>query len=238
MKRRIAIFGFILLSIFICRSFCFAETALSSNGKPDDPVFRVGSETIYQKDINPSEVEIKQAKVRYTQEQFNNWYWSYRTGKAFSLINDKMMELFCQNANCKLDEKYVTEWQTFLDNSVKNMGLPQDEKSRSTLEMMFGGKPSNWQKNKALYERYGGKIYFGNLGYYEPVEARLNLFNEMESSGKIEFYNQDIRNSILEYFKRSMSGAIENDSALQKQTGMSNPWERPYWSSEVQKQSK
>lgn len=209
------------------------ETTSPPAGQPEDPIFRIGSETVYRKDIHPSNFDISPASL-------DNWHWS-----AFHLLTQKLDEIFCKQANCAPNQKDVEEWQVFMDDYLSGVNermrqrgessLPEtiDEEAMKRFETILGGPPSLWQTHKALFEKYGGRVVSGNLGYYAPVEARLRLFHEMEDKGELEFYDQQIRNGVIEHFSRTMYGAVEVDENFQKERGARHPWEYPFWGKEA-----
>lgn len=213
------------------------ETTSFPDSQSNDPLFRVGSEIICRNDIHPPKGE----------EEWMKQHKSYRNEIEVGWVHKKLRDSFCKHANCVPDEKYVAEWKIFMKDQLDGIsarsqqrgerGLPEtiDEEATARLESIMGGPPSQWQTNKALFEHYGGRIFKGNLGYYSPIEASLRLFQEMESKGELEFFDSKLYNRVIKDFETWMLSAVEPDEfqdELQKLSGMSSPWEYPFWSIE------
>lgn len=206
------------------------EVAKETQSNPDDTVIRVRSEIITRRDITLPEETARQ--YQKSAQEIANWQKSYQMEAAFSLVNKKMEGAFCEKADCKPSAREIADWKIFLQKSIGLVGLTGkvDEAGMQRVEPLFGGPPASWKTNKALFEHYAGRVSHGNLGYYDPIEARLRLLNEMERSGDLQFYDPEIRADVMEYFNRFMEGAIEpKDDTSIKGLGMSHPWEHPFW---------
>lgn len=180
--------------VLFCRSTtAHAEAAnaqTGSGGIPqesaanlDEPVVRVGSEIIRRRDIEPP-------------PESENVRRGYQMEAAFKLVVEKSRIAFCQQADCTPDPKDIASWNVFM----QNMRASQDPQTAAGYELFFRDQPAHWQANKALYERYGGRVTELNLGGSEPIEARLRLVEDMEERGVLEFYDPQVRADVMEYF--------------------------------------
>lgn len=215
---------------------------IKTTSPPDgqsDALFRVGSEVIYRKDLKPPQADIEKYTQKFTPAEFDNWYKSYQNDMALSLLSKKLQDVFCEHADCIPEERYVQEWKIFIEEQINRVGISDerkkaaDEESLRPLEAILGGPPSHWQTNKALYEHYGGRVLLRNLGYYEPIEAWLRLFHEMREKSELDIYDFRVRDDFMQYFKYGLPDAIEVDRKFQKEKGMRDPWEYPFWGKEA-----
>jgi hypothetical protein len=200
----------------------------------DEPVFRVRSAVIRRRDFFPPEEVSRQVEQRSSAVELENWRRSYPQDyiSISALLLNKLIAVFCEQAPCAPDPKDVADWQSFLDTLERGrqMGLHgSNSPTREMNEKFFGDEPARWQRHKALYERYGGRVVNLNLSGWEPVEAYLRLIHDMEDHGALEFFDQQVRADVLEHLGRFMESAFEVDESFRQREGKQHPWESPWW---------
>jgi len=227
--------------LFLSLTTVFGYVPLSIAENPvNDRLFRVGSKTFTVQDCKAPEADVQSFKAKYTPEQFEKWLTWYNSQLAVSKLMGQAVQTFCEKAECTPDEVYVTEWNSFLEDQIRNMhgrlqeAIPadMDPEAIKRTEGMFGGPPPNWQTSKALYQQYGGRVYLGNLGYYQPVEATMRLVKDMEAKGELEIFDPALREKLQESFNNQLTGSTEIDETYRAKEGMADPWEFPFWSRE------
>ena len=212
--------GVVAVTLLCCSMVVHAAevgAAQESTANLDTPVVRVGSEVIRRRDLEPPP---ESESVRR----------GYQMEAAFRLVVEKSRIAFCQQANCTPDPKDVASWNAVMQ-TMKSSQSPQVAAGYAHL---FQDEPAHWQANKALYQRYGGRVTEMNLSGSEPIEARLRLVEDMEKRGTLEFYDPQVRADVMEYFKRYLQGSFEVDEAFRQREGKQDPWEHPWWQQPTQ----
>ena len=236
----------IVILMTMC-GFCIAAWAEPDAGVP---VIRVRSEKMDRQELftpeNQKMLDQDRTKQDYSAQKGENFRKSCMMENAFHWVLQKTEKAFCETAVCEPDPKAVADWKTFTQTTpgmadliqTATRGQKMSPEQSAALDALLGGPPSHWQANKALYGHYGGRVSHGNLGYYEPTEARLRLLQEMEKRGEVEFYDPQIRADVLERFNRSLGGAEEIDTSFQQREGMKDPWERSVWEAKQKVETK
>ena len=207
----------------------------------EEKIFQIGSELILRKELLPDDECFQQQKAKMSPNSFRNFLKMYQMKSAFHVVNNKLIKYLCENSDCTLDEKSVTEFYNFIEFMRNDFLSRQDEdfidfndedaKKRwdeFSIRVMGGG-PDIWKANKILYEKYGGRVYQGNISAPTPLEARYKYFLELEKEGVLKFYDQEARKDIIEFFNWYMKSAKEIDEEYFKRHHMKHPWEFPFW---------
>ncbi len=83
-----------------------------------------------------------------------------------------------------------------------------------------------WKVNRALYDRYGGRIIYQQLGP-EPLDAYRQLFEERQEAGAFEIRDPELASEFWRYFTDdSMHSFMEPGSEDAAQAFTAPPWER------------
>ncbi len=105
-----------------------------------------------------------------------------------------------------------------LDN-LKDKQLGDSSREVSTLWVRA------WKMNRALYRQYGGAVIWQQAGV-EPLEAYHAWFEENERSGAFTILDPRLRDRFWSYFK---TGHVKVDAAFLKNSGLKDPFEKPWW---------
>lgn len=83
----------------------------------------------------------------------------------------------------------------------------------------------NWKINKSLYEQYGGRIAYQQMGP-EPIDAYREFLEEREKAGDFSINDADVRESFWRYFSdESKHDFMPAGSEDEANAFASPPWE-------------
>src|SRR3989337_173671 len=82
---------------------------------------------------------------------------------------------------------------------MKEQTKGMEEMMRPMKRQMAQQFVQSWKINKALYEKYGGRVIFQQAGV-EPLEAYRDFLKEQEKKGAFQILNQDYEASFWKYF--------------------------------------
>lgn len=83
-----------------------------------------------------------------------------------------------------------------------------------------------WKINKALYEQYGGRIIYQQLGP-EPLDAYLKFLKQRESEGGFSIYDKALADGFWAYFtNEKLHDFMEPGSADEATAYSTPPWEK------------
>ena len=80
---------------------------------------------------------------------------------------------------------------------------PRDEEQAERDRMRRGMAESmmrNWKTNKALYQQYGGRIIYQQLGP-EPLDAYLAFLEEAKSAGRFSLSKPELEATFWAFFR-------------------------------------
>lgn len=84
-----------------------------------------------------------------------------------------------------------------------------------------------WKFNKALYQEYGGRVIFQQAGM-EPLDAYRAWLKKHEDDGDFAIHDAALREQFWSYFLSEGHNVVPIES-FRKDTGMADPWEKPWW---------
>jgi len=83
-----------------------------------------------------------------------------------------------------------------------------------------------WKLNRALYEQYGGRIIFQQLGP-EPLDAYRRYLEERQAAGDFTIHDKSLEGAFWRYFTDdSMHDFYEPGSDAESRALATPPWER------------
>ncbi len=83
-----------------------------------------------------------------------------------------------------------------------------------------------WKLNRALYEQYGGRIIFQQLGP-EPLDAYRRYLEERQAAGDFAIHDKSLEGAFWRYFTDdSMHDFYERGSDAESRAFAIPPWER------------
>lgn len=104
-----------------------------------------------------------------------------------------------------------------MDEGTKGM----DEKMRTVRLQMAQQFVKSWKINKALYEKYGGRVIFQQAGV-EPLDAYRDFLKEQEKEGAFRILDKSLEESFWHYFTNDAMHTFYD-----KEDGakfINNPW--------------
>lgn len=134
-------------------------------------------------------------------------------------VTDMEIDMFIENMHRGMSDM-VPEAET---------GLSAEEKAQTAAMQRQMGRSMirQWKLNRALHERYGGRVIHQQLGP-EPFDAYRQFFEERRNNGDFAIKNKDFEESFWRYFTDgSMHSFFEPGSAEEAQAFATPPWEQP-----------
>ena len=111
-------------------------------------------------------------------------------------------------------EQAVTKLEELQD---KKLGDPTRDGARVWIRA--------WKLNRALYQRYGGKVIWQQAGL-EPLDAYQAWLKENEHNGAFAILDPDLKERFWRYFT---IGHVNVGPEFLKETGLKDPFEKPWW---------
>ena len=123
------------------------------------------------------------------------------------------------------DEKWHNTFYDDIENrfgkdAVKKMKAESKKRALERPFRLAKKTVENWKMNKALFDKYGGRIIFQQFGI-EPIDAYQALIEDIKNKGKLKIMKSDFENIFAEqkaYNKSNSHSFIPNDS-----------FSTPYW---------
>jgi hypothetical protein len=79
----------------------------------------------------------------------------------------------------------------------------------------------NWKVNSSLFHRYGGRVFWEQVGY-DPKDARVRFLEEHRENGAFEIYDTSVAQRFWKYFTFFASGQlVSEETGIQE---MATPW--------------
>lgn len=84
---------------------------------------------------------------------------------------------------------------------IKSMseGAEQTDEANGEIRQLAIGFIKNWKINKALYDKYGGRVIFQQLGV-EPLDAYRDFLREQEKIGAFKILDKSCETSFWQYY--------------------------------------
>ena len=103
---------------------------------------------------------------------------------------------------------------------------PEEKAEADAMQRnMVRGVIRQWKINKALYEQYGGRIIYQQLGP-EPLDAYRQFFREQEAAGAFAIHAPAVEQSFWHYFTDdSIHDFMEPGGADEARAFATPPWE-------------
>lgn len=100
------------------------------------------------------------------------------------------------------------------------------EPIRQTRRTIATGFVERWKMNRALYQKFGGRIVFQQAGP-EPLDAYRSLLKEREAAGGFKILRSEWVNEFWRYFTDdSMHSFVEPGSEREKEVFATPPWNK------------
>ena len=101
----------------------------------------------------------------------------------------------------KEKESQLQTIQSILNSTPEVTDQPKDmdEQMRTMKRQMAQQFVQSWKINKAMYEKYGGRVIFQQAGY-EPIDAYRDFLKDQEKNGAFEIIDKKYEAKFWRYF--------------------------------------
>ena len=107
------------------------------------------------------------------------------------------------------------------EQEVKNPTPEMEEQIRLGVREVAGRFVQSWKINKALYEKYGGRVIFQQAGA-EPLDAYRDFLKELEKRGAFQILDKNHEDVFWQYFTNdAMHRFYKNEDGAKF---MKTPW--------------
>lgn len=145
------------------------------------------------------------------------------------LVLDPLVDRFAAEQGIEVTpaetEAYVRNVKAALekDGILQGEDSPEDAAARREIGATF---VRQWKVNKALYEKYGGRIIFQQVGP-EPLDAYRQLLEEAQARGDFEIVDKGLEEAFWKYFRDdSIHSFFEPGGEEEAKVFATPPWER------------
>jgi hypothetical protein len=131
-------------------------------------------------------------------------------------------------------EAEVDHFVEKMEQDMRDMGLDagddlteEEEAEADSMRRQMGeAMIRQWKINRALYDQYGGRIIYQQLGP-EPLDAYREFLEEQRSAGAFEILDPDLEAAFWRYFTdERIHDFMEPGSADAERAFSTPPWER------------
>lgn len=150
-----------------------------------------------------------------------------------AMIVTRVLDRYASQNNLRVEDAELT---AFVDNMRRGMaaeGLtiqeeltPQEREEVDAMRRnMARAMIRQWKVNKSLYQTYGGRIIYQQLGP-EPLDAHRQYFEERQAAGDFSFENPTLEAQFWDYFiNESRHEFMQSGGADELRAFKTPPWE-------------
>jgi len=132
-------------------------------------------------------------------------------------VEPSALDAYLQKMNRDMEEKGLTPGKDLTSEELVKADTMRRDMARALMRQ--------WLINKSLYETYGGRIIYQQLGP-EPLDAYREFLEEQERAGAFTILDPSIEEAFWAYFKDdSRHDFMEAGSANEKRAFLVPPWE-------------
>lgn len=107
------------------------------------------------------------------------------------------------------------------EKEVKNPTREMEEQIRLGFREFAGRFVQSWKINKALYEKYGGRVIFQQAGA-EPLDAYRDFLKEQEKKGAFQILDKNDEDGFWQYFTNDAMHRFYNE--VEGARSVNTPW--------------
>lgn len=166
---------------------------------------------IYVDDVRPPPEEIKINMNSLPEQKFYQWLHKSEKRLMETAIWFPLRQAYIREYRITATEDEILDALAGLNGLSANMtgkrqiAERQQESAKLDSFMRNVGYQlvTNWKFDKAVYERFGGRIFYEEseqIGF--PLESYKRLLVEKEKTMGLQFHDEGIRNSFYEYFTK------------------------------------
>jgi hypothetical protein len=184
-------------------------------------VARVFGRDVYMSDLNPTDDEFRMIKRveekmkasppstfqprQRTDEQLIS---EVRSQKLAGMIWDPIWAEFDRTHNVKPTKMELDDYVRAMEAAMATLpDRPLDDDPRITPKMKEESQRwvgerivTQWKRNKALYEEYGGTVLFQQLNPMEAFGAMRKLLEIHEAKGDFQIYDDQLKQEFWKYY--------------------------------------
>jgi hypothetical protein len=196
-----------VLSALLLAALCLLES--DSHGQDNFArVARIFGRDIYVSDLNPIDDELKMIKRVRKDVSDEQIISEVRPEKLAGLIWDPILTQFDKTHDVKPTEGELDDHiraMAALTAMLPDRQLADDprispkmkkEVEREVAEHIV----TQWKRNKALYEEYGGIVLFQQLNPMEAFGAMRKLLENHQAKGDFEIYDEQLKQQFWKYY--------------------------------------
>lgn len=152
--------------------------ALSAAATAREPVAKVHGSAVYRDETSGSVERLRQR------------------------ITGPLLKRFAADEHLSVTVEEVDDFESAMQATLPTMRQNLAPAERAAFRKMAEGTVLTWKIDKALYQRFGGKVIFQQANPLEPVEAQRKFFEEQEKAGTLVFLDGNVRRQFYEYYLR------------------------------------
>lgn len=151
-----------------------------------------------------------------------------------AIILDRLFNAYANERGITAEPHEIEAFIGKMDRNMREKGLNaiddlSEEERRKALEMrtaMARSMIKRWKTNKALYEEYGGRIIYQQLGP-EPLDAYRKYLEQRERAGDFQINDEVASDLFWRYFTDdSIHSFLDTGSDEEKSAFSRAPWSR------------
>lgn len=160
-----------------------------------------------------------------------------RTGDAGEMqerVLSRLFDRYAEQQGIEVSDAEIDAYVEHMQRGMRAMGLTAEEtlspeeadQVRQMRRAMGRALIRQWKLNRALFEQYGGRIIFQQLGP-EPLDAYRQYLEERQAAGDFKIHQRSLEEQFWRYFTDdSMHSFYAPGSEAEAQAFTTPPWER------------
>ena len=222
----------VLSALLLASSAIYAQSPEKPRSSIEDPredikprqatdnfnrVARVFGRDVFLVDLNPTDDEMmiirrgrkNMEKTNMKDDRSEDQVISeVRSHKLAGLIWDPIWTEFGKTHNVKPTEAELDECTRAFTARLPDRQLPDDPKISPKMKKESERRVAEhivtqWKRNKALYETYGGIVLFQQLNPMEAFGAMRKLLENHQAKGDFEIYDAELKQEFWKYYLRA-----------------------------------
>lgn len=185
---------------------------------------------IYVDDVRPPPAEINNFKNTLPEQKYHKWLYENEKRLMEISIWFPLRQAYMKEHRITATDAEIQDALTGLNRSNSDKSLIRQTTERrqeptkldSVMRNVGYQLVTNWKFDKALHERFGGKIFYEESKQVgRPLESYKRLLVEMEKAKDLQFYDESVRSAFYVYFTKPSD---------EKKILPANHYAKPFWS--------
>jgi hypothetical protein len=130
-----------------------------------------------------------------------------------SIILTALLKNFTKQNNIVISDEEMAKAKEFFNTSMKDAMQDMDEEFLTGFEMpefFIKEQIVRWKTNKALYDKYGGRVRFQQMGP-EPLDAYKAFLKENEKNKSFIIHDEALKEAFWSYYNTQSSHHFYSD---------------------------